>query len=202
MNSMEELSKEKETLENAKKQIEKNYYERLEEYAKEKENNPSNLDDMDFEYQNMIKQDKWNNIIKNKVAGIKSYYYSKSQTNGYDDIQIILITRDQTYLYRDKRQGSNHYRIIENILGIEQINNIFDTANEHECVIMEFASRYDPIITIVPNSINLNEYQISELDRINEEIKEINLLRDAQTKVKFVYQINDDDEKGGELWEI
>ena len=196
MDNMEKYIEEKEKLLQEKKELEKTYYDRLSEYAAEKKNNPSNIDEHDLEYQNMVKQEKWDNILKNKVAGIKSYYYSKLQTNGYDDIQIILITKDETYLYRDKRQGSNHYRIISNILGIEDIDNIFETANKFGCVIMEFSSRYDPIITITPTPIDLNEYQISELERINEEIKEVNLLRDAQTKVKFIYQINDDELSG------
>ena len=96
---------------------EKTYAQRLEDYAKEKEANPTNIDKYDNELERKVKLEEWERIIKKKTPGIKEYYYSISSTNLYDDIQVIVITKDQTYMCREKRQGSAHYDEIAYILG-------------------------------------------------------------------------------------
>ena len=174
----------------------KTYEERLEDYAKEKEKNPTNIDKYDHELERTVKLKEWEKLVKKKTPGIKEYYYSTSTTNLYDDIQVIVITKEETYMCREKRQGSAHYDILAYILGEEEITNIFEIANKHECVILEFSSKFDPIITVFPESINLTSHQISELERINEEVREINLVRPSQQKVKFDYVVYDDEVEG------
>lgn len=172
------------------------YEKRLEEYAKEKEENPIVFDKYDEEVAERKRKEDWERIINSKTPGIKEYFYSTSTTNSYDDIQVIIVTKDNTYMFRDKRQGSAHNNIIANILGEEEVTNLFETANKHECIILEFASKLDFIITIVPESISLNSYQISELERINEEVREVNFTRPSEQKIKFNYVVYDDDVEG------
>ena len=175
---------------------EKTYEQRLEDYAKEKEENPTNLDKFDHELERTVKLEEWERIIKKKTPGIKEYYYSTSTTNLYDDIQVIVITKDQTYMCREKRQGSAHYDEIAYILGEQQIDNIVETANKHECIMMLFSDRLSPIVTVLPEEIHFNEYQISELERINEEVREINLVKEPKAKITFDYVLYDDSVNG------
>ena len=175
---------------------EKTYEQRLEDYAKEKEKNPTNIDKYDQELERTAKLKEWEKLVKKKTPGIKEYYYSTPAANLYDDIQVIVITKDKTYLSREGRAGSAHYNMLAYILGEDEITNIFDAANKHECIILEFSNKFDPIITVFPESINLTSYQISELERINEEVREINLIRPPQQKVKFDYIVYDDEVEG------
>ena len=170
----------------------KTYAERLEEYAKEKELNPTNIDKYDNELERTVKLKEWERLIKTKTAGIKEYYYSTSTTNLYDDIQVILITKDQTYMCREKRQGNSHFNIAAYILGEPHIDNIVETANKHGCIMLLFSDRLSPIATVLPEEINFSEYQISELERINEEVREINLVREANAKITFDYVLYND----------
>ena len=178
------------------KDEEKTFAQRLEDYANEKEENPTNIDSYDHELERTVKLKEWEKLIKKKTPGIKEYYYSTSTTNLYDDIQVIVITKDQTYMCREKRQGSAHYEEIAYILGEVQINNIVETANKHECIIMMFSDRSSPIVTVLPEEINFTEYQISELERINEEVREINLVREKKLKIVFDYMLYNDSVNG------
>lgn len=175
---------------------EKTYEQRLEDYAKEKEANPTNIDKYDHELERTVKLKEWESLIKKKTPGIKEYYYSTSTTNLYDDIQVIVITKDQTYMCREKRQGSAHYDEIAYILGEDQIDNIVETANKHECIMMLFSDRSSPIATVLPEEINFTKYQISELERINEEVREINLVKEAKAKITFDYELYNDSING------
>ena len=175
---------------------EKTFAQRLEDYAKEKEANPSNIDKYDNELERKVKLEEWESLIKKKTPGIKEYYYSTSATNLYDDIQVIVITKDQTYMCREKRQGSAHYDEIAYILGEDQIDNIEETANKHECIMMLFSDKFSPIVTVLPQDIHFSEYQISELERINEEVREINLVKEPKAKITFDYMLYDDSVNG------
>lgn len=174
----------------------KTYEQRLEDYAKEKENNPTNIDKYDNELERIVKLKEWERLIKMKTPGIKEYYYTTSTTNFYDDIQVMIITKDQTYMCRKKRQGNAHFDEIAYILGEEKINDILETANKHECIIFQFVNRFDPILTSFPEDVNFSEYQISELERINEEVREVNIAREKNAKIMFDYLLYGDNVNG------
>ena len=130
-----------------------------------------------------------------KKVGIKEYYDTPSKI-GYDDIQVMIVTKDNTFIQRDKREGSNHGDIVVNMLGIDEstLKESFkeqEIANNYDYIIFEFISSMDPIAVITPNSIDFNDYQISELERIQKEIEEVNKTRDKKIQIEFDYMIND-----------
>ena len=183
--------------------MESDYYKRLKDYAKDKEANPIGLDKIDPELQQKRKKEEWERIIKSRTPGIKEYYYSS--TNSYDDIQVIIVTKDNTYSYRENRKGSSHSKIVANMLGIDENRYngepIYEqnVANEFGYVIFTFLNTIDELPVYLPENLQLNEYQISELQRINETIREINMDRNRDKKINFSSFLYDDDIVKGTL---
>ena len=178
-------------------------YERaLKDYAKEKEENPIDFDKYDEEFLKRKKIEEWEGIINSKTPGIKEYFYSTLTTNSYDDIQVIIVTKDNTYLSRESRKGSSHSRMVANMLGIDENRYngepVYEqnVANEFGYVIFTFLNTIDESPVYLPENLQLNEYQISELERINEEVREVNFTRPSEQKIKFNYVVYDDDVEG------
>lgn len=176
---------------------EKTYEQRLEDYAKEKEEKSSDIDTYDNELKRNERINEWENKIKARTTGIKEYYYSDVFFN--DDLQVIIVTKDNTYASRIKRSsGTGHGKLAGNILGID-INKYGGgpdveelIADEYGYVLFSFLSAENEYVPVnLPKDLNLNEYQISELERINEEMKEINIERRSNKKpiIEFNFEL-------------
>ena len=139
----------------------------------------------------------------------KQFYEDSLQVDNLMTGMAVIVT-DNSVMKEYTEGGTTHLGAVRDIfqsLGIK--NNLYSVsgdfgnivANEYHCVFIRAeAASYGPTIVYVPETIT--PFQLEQLKKYNEEVKEFNLLHKKEDAVMFCYQLGEDEIEKNNLDEL